>query len=308
MSVSKEVIYGIIALVIGIGSVSALVLYQQSVSIQSMMKVHYMRNDQEIGSATGPLAVIGDYEGVTHIYFTITIKNTGEVPLTAYITGAEPSQFNSALSSATSFVIDVGQSHSWDSDLIDVSPFVGTTTTFTVHTKGEYTYADETNTLTKDASIDLTVQSDPLGGYDVIIESSTGETGGGGATTVPQTGTTVPQTTCWTVGTSCDPANHECCNLCEGTTTTSKSLVIDETDVSDGHVCCNQANMCCPSDSAQDCEVKFTREGYSGAWYTTTLTPGICLGTSNKCVTTPSGVVGHCQVYAWISTTTYACT
>lgn len=293
MSLSKEVIIGIITVLISVGAVSAVVLYQQYASVQPMIKVHYMRNGQEIGSATGPLAVIGEHEGVTHIYFTITVKNTGEFPLTMYITGAEPSQFNTAVASATSTVIDIGQSHSWDSDLIDVSPFVDTTTTFTVHTKGEYTYAGETNTLVKDASVDLTVNSDPLGGYDVIIESSTGETGGGSATTVPGV-TTVPQEPCWTVGTTCDPTTHNCCNLCEGTTTETREDLSSLLRYTTGNAATNYFD--CPSTGYDSCEL------YKDGSVVDICLPGTQCYSSGGLATADWAAKGITTV------TTYACT
>ena len=316
MSVSKEVIYGIIALVIGIGSVSALVLYQQYAGVESMLKIHYMRNGQEIGYASmlsNRLAMIGEHEGVTHIYFTITIENTGQFPLTAYITGAEPSQFDSAVSSATSAVIDIGGKYSWDSALIDVSPFVGTTTTFTIHTKGEYTYAGETNTLTKDASVDLTVEADPLGGYNVVIESSTGETGGGGATTIPQTGTTVPQSTCWTAGTTCDPTNHECCNLCQGTTTETKVPVTCADYKSVGGCSCtvDAVYRCTKTEFncvTPPCEIRQVEEkvGVSTWSPITPVVVKVCsaAGTCTYTTTVQNGYKG----YQTQSVTTYVCT
>lgn len=325
MSLSKEVIYGIIALVIGIGSVSAIVLYQQYAGVKSMMKVHYMRDGVEIGSATGPLAVIGEHEGVTHIYFTITVTNTGEFPLTMYITAAEPYQFDSALASATSAIIDLGQSHSWDSDLIDVSPFVDTTTTFTVHTKGEYTYAEETNTLTKDASIDLTVYPDPLGGYDVIIESSTGEQGGGGATTTtpitPTTTTPLVTTTptCWTAGTTCDPVNHECCNICEGRTKETKSPLScsDYSNIgqgcTDGVVRTTSVSFNCPGVSTPEvpvvrCEI-YQVEEKVGASSWNPITPVLIKSCSPGTTCTHTTTTSHgWKGYVVEEITTYACT
>lgn len=218
----------VVVLCIGVTTVAAYFAWQQWGAV-AMIEVHLLdRNHQEIGTMSmvgNRLAIIGDYEGVYYIYFTITIKNTGDFPLTMSIIEATPTEFASALATSPAFTINPGQQNSWVSGEIDVAPFVGTTTRFTIKTQGLYTYAGEQYTMEKEGWVDITVQPDPVAGYDVIIESSTGQTGGGAeTTTVPTTipGTTTTVEPCWTAGTTCDPADHNCCNTCVGTTVETK--------------------------------------------------------------------------------------
>ena len=65
--------------------------------------------------------------------------------------------------------------------------------------------------------MDLTIEPDPVAGMDVSIDYTSDNSGGGGSTP-----------TCWTAGTECDPANHQCCNTCEPTGAEKRELVAED--------------------------------------------------------------------------------
>ena len=181
---------------------------------QDMFSVtFYDRNKNPIKT----LSAVGGQSGVYYIKFHTTVKNTGELPLTVDLYDAKPSQLKSAYSDVTAVLLNPGETTTWDSDFIDVTQFEGQTVTFWVKVRGQYEYGGETNYIYKTAQMDLTIEPDPVAGMDVSIDYTSDNSGGGGSTP-----------TCWTAGTECDPANHQCCNTCEPTGAEKRELVAED--------------------------------------------------------------------------------
>lgn len=165
---------------IGVGILStvaliAVLVYAYSLGYwqDTFMDVHYYDgNGNEILMSKG-LSIIGGLEGVEYISLEVNIKNTGEVPLEIKIKDASPSQLKSALPTNI-ITLPIGEDYTWNSDLIDVGPFEGTTQIFTVIVNGEYTYAGKLKALEKEGSISLSIQPDPTGGFDVLVTLDSG--------------------------------------------------------------------------------------------------------------------------------------
>ena len=151
----------------------------------------------------------GTVEGVSSMDFILTVKNTGELPLTLAVESSAPTQFASALPT-NSQNAPPGASVTWTSAQLPVGQFENSSKTFSVHVRGAYTYAGQQKTLYKDASISMNFARDPIAGFDVNLSSSVGSSGAG------VTNTTVPPGL-KTSGTTCG-SNAECVsNLCKNT-------------------------------------------------------------------------------------------
>jgi len=164
---------GIILIIAGILvlfsiGVFAYMYYGLGYGQDTFLTVHYYGADQKEIFLSKGLSVVGGLGGVEYISFDINVDNTGEVPLELRIDEASPFQLDSAVPTTT-LTLAVGESDKWTSSLIDVSPFEGKTQIFSVLVKGTYTYAGRTYTLNKEGSISLSIQPDPLGGFDVNV-------------------------------------------------------------------------------------------------------------------------------------------
>lgn len=190
----------IIIVVAAVAIVTVAYLALGSGVFANMLSVQYYNSNRQ---PIGLFAIIGGAEGVAYVSFTTTVTNTGDLPLTMTIDSAEPSQLSAAYSGKGSRVINSGETAQWISDQIDIQPFVDSTQQFDVTVLGEYDYAGQTNSMTKDAVIVLTVTDDPSPGFIVDIEVDVGDPPGG-----------VEDPPCLTTGTTCNPLMSECCNDC----------------------------------------------------------------------------------------------
>lgn len=150
-------------------------MYSLGYGQDTFLTVHYYDENRNKIVSGKALALIGDLEGVQYISFDVNVDNTGEVPLELTIKDARPVQLKSALPT-TSLTLGLGENNKWSSSLIDVSPFEGTTQIFEVQVQGKYTYAGKIKTLEKTGSISLSIQPDPLGGFDVSVILVSGST------------------------------------------------------------------------------------------------------------------------------------
>lgn len=176
-------------------------------SANSMLSVGYYRNGVEI-TPMFPFSVIGDVDGVTDITLTAKVTNTGELPLSCRVIDTSPSE----LVIAETVNVPVSGVGEMTSSLISVASFEGTTPTFWVKAQCDYTYAGQVESLYKEGSLSLTVEPDPVAGFVLDFESSTGETGGG---TEPDPDPEDP--TCLTTGTGCVLGSDCCSNTCTST-------------------------------------------------------------------------------------------
>jgi len=146
-------------------------VYSLGYGQDTFVTVHYYdSNQKEIFFSKG-LSVIGNLEGVEYISFDVNVDNTGEVPLELKIKSASPSLFKSALPTTT-LNLAIGESGKWTSNLIATSYFEGTTQIFEVTVIGSYIYAGQTKTLEKSGAVSLSIQPDPIAGFDVTVISS----------------------------------------------------------------------------------------------------------------------------------------
>jgi len=150
-------------------------MYSLGYGQDTFLTVHYYDANQNEIFAGRALSVIGNLEGVEYISLDVNVDNTGEVPLELKIKDASPSQLKSALPTTT-LTLAVGESDKWTSSLIDISSFEGSTQIFEVVVSGNYDYAGRTHTLEKTGQISLSIQPDPLGGFDVTVVLEGGST------------------------------------------------------------------------------------------------------------------------------------
>jgi len=148
------VIFTVVALALGLGQ-------------DTFLTVHYYDGNRNEISA-GWLSVVGGVEGVEFISLDVNVDNTGEVPLELSIKSASPPRLSSALPTNT-INLGLGEQGSWASGLFDITSYEGTTQIFEVTVEGEYSFAGKVETLEKTGVISLSIQPNPVAGFDVDV-------------------------------------------------------------------------------------------------------------------------------------------
>jgi len=120
-------------------------------------------------------ATIGEAYGIEEIRFTINVKNTGEMPLTVTIDSLSPTSLSNSLAGATPKQAAAGNTVTWTTNWISVSPFIGTTPSFEVVVSAVDSLG---RSITKSDSISFAIMPDPEIGIDVSITSGSSEGSG----------------------------------------------------------------------------------------------------------------------------------
>lgn len=131
---------------------------------------YYDADGNKIGSKE---SIVGGVEGVKYITMSVKVKNNDDVSLILKILSATPDGFNSALPLNIEQEVESGDSYTWESDLIDVEPYEGTTREFCVTINGNSPLREEVQkiscisikvdpdaTQAQDASFEVTVTSE----------------------------------------------------------------------------------------------------------------------------------------------------
>ena len=189
----------LIAIMIGI----AYYLYTGGfIGTSNLMTVQYYRNGIMV-----PASIVGGVEGVTDITLTANVKNTGQLPLQCYVLSATPTAF---IMPASKYPVAKGGTGAITSSLISVAQYDGTSPTFWTKIGCDYTYAGVTKVLTKEGSITLAIQADPVANFDINLTSSSGSGTGGSTPT--------PNATCLNAGSGCSLGSECCSNSCPSAT------------------------------------------------------------------------------------------
>lgn len=110
-------------------------------------------------------AVVGDKEGVFFLKFNINVKNVDYVPLTFSIVSGTPEEFNIALP-VNEITVEKGEYATWTTDLVDITPYVGTKQKFTVTIQGDSPRRKSNQTT---AVVEVEIKEDPVSAFDVNI-------------------------------------------------------------------------------------------------------------------------------------------
>lgn len=145
---------------------------------ENAMTVKYYDAQKNEISSNPVASMIGGISNISYISFTISLKNTGSVPITSTIIDANPPLFLNSFDKLPR-TIHKSDTGIWNSQLIDIAQYENSTVTFKVKILNEYTIGGIKKSFTKEASMALTILSDPKLGVDINIESSIGSGSGG---------------------------------------------------------------------------------------------------------------------------------
>ena len=121
-----------------------------------------------VGKVT-PLSVVNSVEGVKYITVNINALNKDTIPLNFDIESLSPTSFSDSIIPST-LVAEPGAYATWESDLIDVEPFEGSTLNLAVSiTASAPPYRDP---LTKSAELSFNVGVNPVANFDLEFTSS----------------------------------------------------------------------------------------------------------------------------------------
>lgn len=128
---------------------------------------YFDENGDPIGGDTQ--AVVGDVEGVKFLTFKVNAKNKDYVPITFKIIDAYPQKLLDVLPS-TEITVNEGEYASWNSGLVDITEYEGTTQEFSVTVLADSPIRQPDN---KTAIIEVLINEDPVSAFDVEIVSET---------------------------------------------------------------------------------------------------------------------------------------
>lgn len=111
-------------------------------------------------------AVVGGIEGVQYITFRVTATNEDTVPLTFEIINATPYELQDVLPMFEQETVEVDETASWLSDLVDVEPFIGMNQEFTVTVLATSGARKDTE---RTFNIFVQVDEDPEAGFSIDI-------------------------------------------------------------------------------------------------------------------------------------------
>jgi hypothetical protein len=119
------------------------------------------------------LAIVEGQEGVAFVSFDVNIDNKDSVDLTFYLTSIVPNQLSSILPS-NEITIKSGEIGTLSTGLIDVEQFVGNMQEFCITAKSKKIPALREESI-ETGCISLDIQPNPLGAFEVTVDSDAKE-------------------------------------------------------------------------------------------------------------------------------------
>lgn len=130
---------------------------------------YFDENGDEIN--TQEQAVVGGIEGVSYITVRVNAKNTDSVELEVELTEITPSFVEDAFDLTDTQIAAPGETVSWDSDLIDIRPYIGTQQTIVA--KAKFSSASRQDSISTSAPKTVTIEADASAAGSVVVETTT---------------------------------------------------------------------------------------------------------------------------------------
>ena len=128
----------------------------------------YDADGNPIGSGTSE-AVVGGVEGVAFLKFSVNLRNTDKVSLEMVLVNASPSVLSVALPIGSVVSVPAGQVARWESELVDIRSFVGTTQVFSVGVEASSPLRRVARGV---KSLSVVINEDPVAAFDFDVGSS----------------------------------------------------------------------------------------------------------------------------------------
>jgi hypothetical protein len=172
---SKKLLYFIIpailvVLVLGFAAYH----YKDVLFEKKSIEISYYDANNNLISSSTQQALIGTNEGVKYIKVTVNALNKDTTNLDFELSSISPAFLSSAIT-ATKLTIAPNQYGTWISNLIDVSPLVGTTQTLQVTIKASSPIRQTATKTT--VPITLKIDPDPVSNFDITIDSGLDSSG-----------------------------------------------------------------------------------------------------------------------------------
>lgn len=172
----KPLIISIIVIILLALGIGAYFLFRERVNEQFLEIFHLYNADGNIITSykiSPTKAVVGGVEGVKYISLKITVTNLDIVPLNLVVDSLTPSEAISAKPS-NQITVQPDESGSWTTGLIDIEPYVGTTQEFCVTVKS-LAIASLREESIIDGCTSITIDPNPVGEFDVVVDSGIGD-------------------------------------------------------------------------------------------------------------------------------------